>query len=370
MHPGDPTSAPTTARRQRSWAPSPWPSHMGWSAADMPDCEGTVAVVTGANSGIGRETTRGLARAGVTVVMACRSPERGESAADDVRSDVPDADLAVAELDLADLSSVRDFADRLDRRLDVLVNNAGVMAVPYRETADGFELQFGVNHLGHFALTGHLLDSLAADGRVITVSSNLHRRGRLSIDHLPAEGTGDVAHGGPPAAPSADEYDRWDAYARSKLANLLFATELDRRFRAADGPRDDGRGGTDPPTDRGSRGSATRRTSVAAHPGWAATDLQERGPRMMGDTVRRVGAKVVNRLVAQSAADGALPVLYAATEPDVVGGAYYGPDGFLNLRGPPAEQRPARRAQDRETARRLWTLSEALTGVPYDLPAA
>ncbi|WP_255198080.1 oxidoreductase [Halorarius litoreus] len=303
---------------------------MNWSAADMPDCSDRVAAVTGANSGLGLETSRELARAGATVVLACRSTDRGEDAAADIAREVPDADLTVEALDLADLGSARAFADRLDRTVDVLVNNAGLMAIPRRETADGFEMQFGVNHLGHFALTGLLLDDLAADARVVTVSSGVHERGSIDFEDLQSE----------------RDYDKWGAYAQSKLANLLFAYELDRRLDAAD--RD--------------------QVSVGVHPGYADTNLQERGPEMMGSTLRKVGMQVANAVLAQPAADGALPTLYAATAPDVEGGAYYGPGGLMNMRGAPEQQRSSRRSYDEAAARRLWDVSEGLTGVSYDLP--
>ncbi|WP_255152574.1 oxidoreductase [Halorarius halobius] len=304
---------------------------MGWSADDVPDCSGQRVVVTGANSGIGLEATRELARAGAAVTMACRSVDRGEAAAADVRDDALDADLSVSELDLADLDSVREFADRFGSELDVLVNNAGVMAVPRSETADGFETQFGVNHLGHFALTGLLLDSFAADARVVTVSSGLHAQGDLDFDDLQHE----------------RDYDKWEAYADSKLANLLFAYELDRRFRAAD------RGGL----------------SVGVHPGYAATNLQYRGPEAEGSRLKKLGMRVANAVVAQPPEQGALPTLYAATASDVEGGSYYGPGGFMNLRGSPERQRSSGRSRDAETAARLWQVSEEVTGVTYDLPA-
>ncbi|MEF8781045.1 MAG: oxidoreductase, partial [Haloferacaceae archaeon] len=300
---------------------------MPWSAADVPDQNGRRVVVTGANSGIGFEAAKVLARKGARVVMACRSRERGEAAAGEIREGVPaDAtppDLAVRRLDLADLESVRSFPDRLDaedRPVDVLANNAGVMAIPRRETEDGFETQFGVNHLGHFALTGVLFPDLAGDARVVTVSSGVHERGKIDFADLHGE----------------ESYDRWGAYAQSKLANLLFAYELDRRLDAA--------------------GSNVK--SVGVHPGYADTRLQIRGPEMSGSTVRKAMMHVANAVFAQSAADGALPTLYAATAPDVEGGEYYGPGGLLNMRGPPERQRSSNRSYDRETARRLWEVSE------------
>jgi NAD(P)-dependent dehydrogenase (short-subunit alcohol dehydrogenase family) len=302
-----------------------------WTAADLPDQDGRTVVVTGANSGLGLAATRELARAGARVIMACRSPDRGERAREELRADLGEVDLAVRELDLGDLSSVRSFARGVDEPVDVLCNNAGVMAIPRSETADGFETQLGVNHLGHFALTGLLLDRLlAAEGaRVVTHSSGLHERGRIDFEDLHGE----------------DEYDPWDAYAASKLANLLFAYELDRRLRAADAPV----------------------TSVACHPGWAATNLQARGPRERGSRLRLLVTRLANALFAQSPADGALPMLYAAAAPGVEGGEYYGPGGFRQMRGPPERQRASDRARDEADARRLWERSVAATGVEFDL---
>ncbi|WP_313696169.1 oxidoreductase [Halorarum halobium] len=315
---------------------------MTWTAADVPDQSDRRAVVTGANSGIGLEATRELARAGATVVMACRGVERGESAARDVRGDVPDADLTVAELDLADLDSVRSFAadEREKPDIDVLLNNAGVMAIPRRETADGFETQFGVNHLGHFALTGLLFEDLADDARVVTVSSGLHENGRIDFEDLHGE----------------REYDRWDAYGQSKLANLLFAYELDRR---ADDAESAETAADSVPADV---------TSVGVHPGYAATNLQSRGAEMDGSRLKALVMRAANAVLGQSAAAGALPSLYAATAPDVEGGAYYGPGGLMNMRGAPERQESSDRSHDRAAARRLWAVSREQTGVSFPLP--
>jgi len=294
-------------------------------------------VVTGANTGLGFEVSRALAAAGATVVMACRSVERGGRAAERIAASSPDADLDVRECDLADLGSVRSFAEGVladHDELHVLCNNAGVMAIPRRETADGFETQFGVNHLGHFALTGHLLARLratAGESRVVTQSSALHERGVVDFDDLQSERA----------------YDAWDAYGQSKLANLLFAYELDRRLDAA---------GADV-------------ASLGCHPGYADTDLQRRGPEMRGSTLRLLAMRLGNALLAQQAVDGALPMLYAATAPGVEGADYVGPGGFMQMRGAPEVQRSSERSYDRETARRLWAVSEELTGVTYDLPS-
>ncbi|SEQ89568.1 oxidoreductase [Natrinema salaciae] len=308
---------------------------MGWTADDVPDQRGRTVLITGANSGIGLEATRELARNGATVRMACRSVERGEDAAADVRDDVPDAELRVAECDLGSLESVRAVAADLgDEELDVLINNAGVMAIPRSETEDGFETQFGVNHLGHFALTGLVLENLAtADGepaRVVTVSSGVHERGEIDFDDLQGE----------------ESYDKWDAYAQSKLANVLFAYELERRFLTADANAE----------------------SMAVHPGYANTRLQFRGPEQSGSRLRMAAMRLMNTVAAQSAEMGALPTLYAATAPEAEGGAYYGPGGFKNMRGTPERQASSDRSYDEETARRLWTVSRELTGVTYDLP--
>ena len=308
----------------------------GWTTADLPALDGHTVVVTGANSGLGLAGTRAFADAGATVVMACRSVERGDRAATDVRESVPHADLDVREFDLASLASVESFATDLRAAydaVDVLCNNAGLMAIPRRETEAGFEMQLGVNHLGHFALTGRLLDALrAADGesRVVTQSSGLHERGRIDFDDLQG----------------VNAYDKWDAYAQSKLANLLFAYELDRRLKAA----------------------AADVVSLGGHPGYADTNLQRRGPEASGSRMRLWGMKVANALFAQSAEGGALPLCYAATADGLEGGEYVGPGGFMDMRGAPAVQESSGRSRDQETARRLWDVSEDLTGVTYDLP--
>jgi NAD(P)-dependent dehydrogenase (short-subunit alcohol dehydrogenase family) len=300
-----------------------------WTTAQIPDQGGRLAVVTGANSGLGLVTARELARAGAAVVMACRNESKGEEALRRVRQSAPGAEVALEQLDLAALDSVRAFAERVKERydgVDLLINNAGVMAPPRRETADGFELQFGTNHLGHFALTGLLLPELEGreDARVVTLSSGAHKGGRIAFDNLGGD----------------RRYFRWRAYAQSKLANLLFALELDRRLRAA--------------------GSAVK--SLAAHPGYSATNLQSSGPP-------RVDALLmapVNRFYAQSDEMGALPTLYAATVPGLEGGAYIGPDGLGEMRGYPTRVSPNGTARDEALARRLWTVSEQLTGVKVE----
>jgi NAD(P)-dependent dehydrogenase (short-subunit alcohol dehydrogenase family) len=305
-----------------------------WTVADIPDQHGRVAVVTGANSGLGIATARGLAGAGATVVMACRDQGKGERAVTEIRSALPDADLDLRALDLADLASVRAFAAALAEahpRLDLLINNAGVMAPPRRLTKDGFESQFGTNHLGHFALTGLLLSTLlAADApRVVTVASGAHRIGKINFDDLNRE------HG----------YNNWMAYGQSKLANLMFCFELQRRAVAA----------------------GTELLSMAAHPGYAATNLQFAGPAAWYE---KAVMAVSNKVIAQSAEMGALPSLYAATKPGLPGGSFVGPDGFLEQRGHPHVVTAAGKAYDEQAWLRLWEASEELTGVHYEFTGA
>ncbi|WNM34994.1 oxidoreductase [Streptomyces sp. Li-HN-5-11] len=303
----------------------------GWNVSDIPDLGGRVAVVTGANSGLGYVTARELARRGAQVVLACRSERRGAAAADRIVAEVPGARAECARLDLGDLASVREFAETLPyERLDLLVNNAGVMALPYGTTADGFETQFGVNHLGHFALTGLLLPVLLATpgARVVTVSSMMHALSNIDPADLGSE----------------RRYRRWTAYARSKTANLLFTHELARRLRAA---------GVDV-------------VAAAAHPGYAATNLQTAGPRAEG---RRVAERLMtagNRVFAQSAEAGALPTLYAATAPGVRPDSFTGPS-LAMWRGAPAPSWRAPWTLSDRAAERLWTASAELTGVSYDV---
>ena len=303
-----------------------------WTVLDIPDLAGRNVVVTGANSGLGFESALALARAGAHVVLACRDEAKGRDAVDRIRGVVPAADVRLDPLDLADLASVRTFAadfSSVHDGLDILLNNAGVMAIPRRETADGFEMQFGTNHLGHFALTGLLLDSLLAraGARIVTVSSEAARLGRLRFDDLQG----------------ARRYGKWTAYAQAKLSNQLFAVELDKRA-----------------TERG-----RDLLSVAAHPGYATTNLQTVGPRMSGSEIMEKVYEFGNTVFAQSAADGALPSLYAATMPAVRGGQYFGPDRLFGMRGHPKPVSFVRAARDPETARRLWEVSERLTGVRF-----
>ena len=302
----------------------------GWSAADIPDQRGRRVVVTGANSGIGLATALELARAGAAVTLACRDAERGGRARARIGAEVAGAEVAVGALDLADLGSVRAFAETQQAPLDALVNNAGVMATPPRWTADGFELQLASNHLGHFALTGLLLDRLLAaarEPRVVTVTSVAHRFGRIDFDDLQRERA----------------YHPWTAYAQAKLANLLFAYELQRRADAAH----------------------QQLLSLAAHPGYTATRLLTSGPALAGPNLQSRVMGLVSPVLGQSAAMGALPTLYAVTVPELPGGSYVGPSGPLELRGHPHLVSSSAASKDPGTARRLWEASEELTGVRF-----
>lgn len=309
---------------------------MAWSVHDIPDQTGRTVLITGATSGLGLESADALASAGASVVLAGRSIERLISAQDRIRQ--PTSSLV---LDLASLTSVRRAAQTLadlTDHVDVLINNAGVMAPPKGLTEDGFETQMGTNHLGHHAFTGLVLPLMPfrdpkADCRVVTVSSMAHRMGDVDVSDLNYE---------------RRRYSAWQAYGQSKLANLLFAFELDRRARAA--------------------GLGLR--SIAAHPGYANTNLQFAGPSMAHNPIGRWSTRLVNAVVAQSAADGALPQLFAATSPDAEGGQFYGPHGLFGTRGAPGLARAASPAYDEELAGLLWRESCALTGVDYPEPLA
>jgi NAD(P)-dependent dehydrogenase (short-subunit alcohol dehydrogenase family) len=303
-----------------------------WTAADLPDLSGKVFVVTGGNSGLGMETARELARKGGQVIIACRDAGKAARALMQIGADAAGAKVEAMDLDLANLASVRAFAEAFrarHHRLDALCNNAGVMTLPYRKTKDGLEMQLGTNHLGHFALTGRLLDVLCATrgARVVTVSSTMHRIGRIHFDDLQSERS----------------YGKWRAYGQSKLANLLFTYELARRVEKA---------GVD-------------LTSVAAHPGYAATNLQTAGPRMEGAAWMERFSLLGNWLFAQTAAMGALPTLYAAAAPEVRGGDYFGPSGPGEMWGSPKKVRSSARSYDLETAARLWQVSRDLTRVSF-----
>jgi NAD(P)-dependent dehydrogenase (short-subunit alcohol dehydrogenase family) len=299
-------------------------SKHGWSAERLPEQSGRIAIVTGANSGIGFETARVLAEKGATVNMACRNLAKANPKADEIRERHPGAKVEVMQLDLADLESVRSFADAFRAkydRLDLLINNAGVMVPPYGKTVQGFETQFGINHLGHFALTGALLDLLTdtPGSRVVNVSSMAHRIGKIDFSNLNWD----------------KGYNAQAAYGQSKLANLLFTYELQRRLKKA--------------------GKDT--LSVAAHPGWTETNLQQHSSSFM----------FLNKFFAQDALMGALPTLYAAAEPDVHGAQYYGPSGFLEMNGPPKRVNSNKRSHDQNVAERLWHISEDLTGVRFQI---
>jgi len=298
---------------------------MGFSERDIPPQDGRTIVVTGANSGIGLEAADLLSGAGATVVMACRSTDKGERAREAVAH--PDR-VEVRRLDLADLSSVRAFVDALvadHPRVDVLVNNAGVMALPYGRTVDGFERQIGTNHLGHFALTARLFRALEArPDRVVCVASQAHRWGRVRLDDLHRE----------------RGYHPWLAYGQSKLANLLFMRELGRR--------------------------APDVISAACHPGYASTNLQGAAARETDSSLGQAFWRWANGTFAQSSRDGAMCTVYAAVADDVRSGDYIGPRGPFEMAGRPHKVSMARRARDEATAARLWALSEELTGERFD----
>ena len=333
------------------------PDMTDWTADDVPRLDGKTVVVTGANSGLGFEGTRAFAARGATVVMACRSVERAAKAAAEIRADAGGevgGELDVRECDLASLDSVASFAEGLADdydAVDILCNNAGVMAIPRGETEDGFETQFGVNHLGHFALTGRLLPLLDAaegiggdgsarsaadsrtpsgDARVVTQSSGAHEQGEMDFTDLNWERS----------------YGKWKAYGRSKLSNLLFAYELQRRLDSSEG--------------------VTGVYSVACHPGYTDTNLQMRTAAESGNPLMKVGMKTANAVLGQDPEIGVEPMLYAATA-DVDGGAYVEPGGLMNMRGHPTVGRSNDSSYDREDARKLWEYSTEATGVEFPL---
>lgn len=296
---------------------------MTWTTANIPDQTGKTIIVTGANTGLGLSDARLLAQKGAAVILACRNIEKGEAAAQSIRAIVPNADLRVWALDLSSMASVREFAARCEKeceRVDVLINNAGVMMPPKMETADGFELQFGTNHLGHFLLTGLLLPLLnkAPAPRVVSLSSIAHRSGRIDFDNLNAE----------------RGYSKWKAYAQSKLACVMYAVEFQRRLER----------------------SGSKIISVAAHPGATKTELARYGVLM---------SFMMWLMRAQTPDEGAMPTLRAATDPAVKGGEYYGPAGFNGLHGPAVLEKPVPRTFDTTVAERLWQVSEKMTGITY-----
>ncbi|PPK68150.1 oxidoreductase [Actinokineospora auranticolor] len=309
-------------------AADPGAASPGWTAADIPDLTGRTYVVTGGNSGLGFETAKQLAAHGGHVILTARDPEKGRDAVERITAEHAEASVESRLLDLADLDTVEVFAAGI-RELDALVNNAGVMMPPRTLSAQGFESQFAVNHLGHFALTARLLDVLkeAPDPRVVTVSSFLHRRGRIHFDDLHGE----------------HKYSRAGYYAQSKLANVVFGLELHRRLRA--------------------NGIAV--ASILAHPGYSATNLQSNGPT----GVAKLALKVSTRFMAQDVTMGALPQLFAATSPNAESGQFIGPDGRREQKGHPTVVEPLEAARDRELAKRLWDTSEELTGLTFGLGA-
>ena len=295
---------------------------MAWTFSDIPSQDGKIAVVTGANSGIGEPTARELGRAGAHVVIACRNPEKANAALERLESDAPGGSFQFLHLDLADLDSVRSFVEEFKAQhdqLDFLVNNAGVMVPPYSKTKQGFEMQLGTNHLGHFALTGLLLGHLMTtpESRVVTVSSMAHKMGKINFQDLQRE----------------KRYLKWEAYGQSKVANLLFTYELQRRLSA----------------------TAAATIALAAHPGWTNTNLQ----------VNSWSARVFGPLVAMKPEGGAAPTLRAATDPSAAGGTYYGPAGFMEIKGPAKVVTSNRYSHNEEVAMKLWKVSQKLTGVRF-----
>jgi NAD(P)-dependent dehydrogenase (short-subunit alcohol dehydrogenase family) len=302
-----------------------------WTAEQIPSQAGKTALVTGANSGIGYQAAVELARHGAHVLLGCRSVKKGEEALARLKAEVPGAQAELVELDMASLRSIRAFATAFvgsGAVLDLLINNAGVMALPKREvTEDGFERQFGTNHLGHFALTGLLLPALekAPAARVVTVASLAHRNGKIDFANLQSE----------------KSYKPWDAYGESKLANILFAKELDRRAKAA----------------------GLRLVSVPVHPGVSVTNIFANGPGATG--LKATVFKMLSPILMQPDTAGALPTLYAAAAPGLKGGEYIGPDGFMEMKGAPVVVQPKPKGQDMVVAKKLWEASEVATGVSY-----
>lgn len=308
-----------------------------FSAADVPQLKGQVFVITGGNSGIGFEAAKVLLARGGRVVLACRDEGKMAAAATTLRSLVAGAAVDEVVLDLSSLASIEKAASTLARLhpvVDVLLNNAGVMALPERKTVDGFEMQFGTNHLGHFAFTGRVLPLVLAapKGRVVTVSSLLHRGGHIDFAAIPVPKV----------------YDQDKQYSMSKLANVLFSYELDRKLKAA----------------------STRAIALACHPGYSATNLQQVGPQMKGSAVLGGVMRFMNAVLAQPASQGALGSLMAATQPGLSGGEYVGPVRFNHLRGPPVVSRSNEESYDLTVAAKLWEVSETLTDVRFSFEAA
>tara|TARA_B100000029_G_scaffold474583_1_gene517063 strand:+ start:724 stop:1617 length:894 start_codon:yes stop_codon:yes gene_type:complete len=295
---------------------------MKWTAVNIPDLDGKTAIVTGANSGIGFETAKALMHKGAHVYLGCRNDIYGTFAQNKLKLEKLDAKVTFLPLDLADISSIKTFVTTFNSReekLDILCNNAGIMMCPFSKTKDGFEMQFGTNHLGHFALTGKLMGLLnqTENSRVVTVSSLYHRPGKIDFDNLNGE----------------KNYHPVKAYQQSKLANLLFTNEMVKRL----------------------KNSGSQTIAAASHPGWTATNLQK----------FKLSFRLMNPIFAQKPPQGALPTLFAATSPDISNGDYIGPDGFMEVRGGPKKVKSSSRAQNEETAEKLWQVSEKLTGVNF-----
>lgn len=303
-----------------------------WTSENIPDQSGRIIVITGANAGLGYESALALARKGAHVVMAVRNLQKGQAASDQIKQAAPNAQVDLMQLNLGSLQSVRDFAAAFKQRhqpLHVLMNNAGIMAPPYRKTEDGFELQWGVNHLGHFALTGLLLDVLLATpgSRIVTVSSSAHRIGNLNFDDLNYE----------------KGYNNWRSYGQSKFANAVFTQELQRRLSAA----------------------GAKTIALVSDPGYSRTNLQSAQEDVNRSAVMNAVLKIVTPFMSQSAAEGAWTQLYPATMPDVAGGAFYLPGGMFGAKGHPTEGKLVKRAYDPDLGQRLWAISEQMTGVTY-----
>ncbi len=306
---------------------------MIWNAEDMDDLGGQTVIVTGANSGLGLSATEILAEHGAKVIMACRSMDKAKDAKQEIIEELDNPDLEVMELDLSSLDSVESFAEEFKEEydsLDILCNNAGLMALPRRETEDGFEMQLGVNHLGHFALTAHLIDMIIdSNGRVVNQSSMAHEDAEIDFDDLMGE----------------DNYSKWGAYGQSKLANLLFTYELDRRLKEKDVDVE----------------------SVGCHPGVSDTNLFKIGPKMEHSKLKLFLGKIFSKFLGQSPDKGCLPMVYAATSEEIEGGEYIGPDGFKTMTGYPEKQESSKASNNEEDAKKVWKRSEELTGVEFKI---
>jgi Dehydrogenases with different specificities (related to short-chain alcohol dehydrogenases) len=306
---------------------------MSWTPENIGDLGKETVIVTGANSGLGFSATKYLAEHGAKVVMACRSMEKARNAKKEIKEKVGTADLEIMELDLASLKSVRSFVENFKQRhdsLDILCNNAGLMALPRRETEDGFEMQLGVNHLGHFALTAQLIDMIIdSSGRIVNQSSMAHKDGEINFDDLMMD----------------ENYSKWGSYGRSKLANLLFTYELDRRLKKKDIDVE----------------------SVGCHPGVSDTNLFKTGPKMEHSKIKLLFGEIFSKILGQSPQKGCLPMVYAATSDEIVGGEYIGPDGFKSMRGNPEKMESSKSSRSKVDAKKLWERSEELTGVEFKI---